>query len=269
MTETLDAGDAELTIDHQAGGRISSFRIGGHELLVGRTPTNGVGRNETEWGCFPMVPWAGRIRHGHFDHVGRAIDLRRNLPPHAIHGTTHHQPWTRTGPGILETDLGTDWPWPGWARQAVELSADRLSMTIEVGADPAAPDAMPVSAGWHPWFRRYVAGATLAVTVPAERMWRRDAEGIPDGDLIEPTPGPWDDCFTALVGPAELHWPGLFRLYVESDCEHVVVYDEQVEAVCVEPQSAPPDAHNSGEDLVLVDPGDSWSITTTWLWAMD
>lgn len=269
MTETLAAGDAEVTIDHDRGGRLSSFRIGGLELLAG--PGSGDpdrdGADPTSWGCFPMIPWAGRIRRGRFDHDGRTVDLPRTLPPHAIHGTTHRRPWRRTGPGLLETDLGPDWPWPGWARQSVELTAGRLSMALTIGVADEAPGAMPVSAGWHPWFRRSVGDATVAMTVPAERMWRRDADGIPDGTLVEPTPPPWDDCFTALVGPVELHWPGRLRLYIESDCEHVVVYDEQERAVCVEPQSAPPDAHNSGEDLAVVEPGGAWSITTTWLWA--
>ena len=48
-----------------------------------------------------------------------------------------------------------------------------------------------------------------------------------------PTTGPWDDCFTALIGPVELHWDGVLDLYVESDCEHVVVFDEPVGALCV------------------------------------
>ena len=47
-------------------------------------------------------------------------------------------------------------------------------------------------------------------------------------------------------------WPGVLALRIDSDCEHVVVFDEPDDAVCVEPQSAPPDAHNSEEDLAIV-----------------
>jgi len=128
---------------------------------------------------------------------------------------------------------------------------------------------MPVSVGWHPWLRRRVAGADARIDLPAERMWRRDADGIPDGTLVEPTPGPWDDCFTALVGPVQVTWPGVLVLRIDSDCEHVVVFDEPDDAVCVEPQSAPPDAHNSEIDLAVVRPGEPLLHHMVWTWAPD
>lgn len=264
--ETLTAGRASVTIDHERGGRLSSLEIDGHELIVGADPDLDP---EIGWGSFPMVPFAGRIANGRFETDGRIHQLPITLPPHAIHGTTHLQPWTQTGPGRLYTDLGPDWPWAGRVDQHFDLGDDRLDLAITVTADPSNETAMPVTAGWHPWFRRTVAGTDVELSLPAERMWRRDDRGIPDGTLIDPPPGPWDDCFTALVGPVELRWPGLLRLWVESDCEHVVVYDEQPHAVCVEPQSAPPDAHNSGEDLVEIEPGESWSVHATFAWQAD
>ena len=257
--ETLRAGDAAVTIDHEHGGRLSSLVVDGHELLVGPGRPD---QAPTSWGCFPLAPFAGRIRDGRFTADGTTVRLPRNMPPHAIHGTTHEQAWERTGPGTLATDLGDDWPWRGRAVQEVLLEPGRLTLILRIDAG----QHMPVTAGWHPWFQREVGGARASIDLPAERMWRRDEDGIPDGTLVEPPPGPWDDCFTALVGPVVLRWGDILELVVESDCEHVVVYDETPHAVCVEPQSAPPDAHNSGEDLTLVAAGTSWGITTTWSW---
>lgn len=258
--ETLRAGDATVTIDHEHGGRLSSLTVAGHELLVGPTDPNA---DPTSWGCFPMAPFAGRIREGRFDFEGRRVELPANMAPHAIHGTTHTRRWESTGPGALRCDLGTTWPWPGVAHQQVELTPHALLLTLRVEAS-AGP--MPVSAGWHPWFRRRLGDVDVDLVVPAERMWRRDPAGIPDGTLVEPPPGPWDDCFTAFIGPVELRWPGALHLYVDSDCEHVVVFDEPTHAVCVEPQSAPPDAHNSGLDLAIVTPEAPLEIHATWAW---
>ncbi len=258
--ETLRAGAATATIDHEHGGRLSSLVVDGHELLLG--PADGF-PGPTGWGCFPMAPWAGRIRHGAFRFRGQDVHLPLGLPPHAIHGTTHVQAWEATGPGRLRCDLGPDWPWPGTAFQEIELTPRSITLAMRVETTGAA---MPVSLGWHPWFRRHLAGVAVELVVPAERMWQRDAEGIPDGSLVMAPPGPWDDCFTALIGPVELRWPGVLDLYVESDCDHVVVYDEQPNAVCVEPQSAPPDAHRSGEDLATVTPGAPLEHRTTWIW---
>lgn len=259
--ETLRAGEATVTIDHEHGGRLSSLVVHGHELL--RAP-DGPDADPTSWGCFPLAPFAGRIRHGRFSSRGKDVQLPRNLPPHAIHGMAHVQAWEATGPGTLRCDLGPDWPWPATAHQQVELGPRSLSLTLSV---EAISSPMPVTLGWHPWFRRNIDGVAVELVLPAERMWQRDSEGIPDGALVEPTPGPWDDCFTALIGPVELHWPGILDLYVESDCEHVVVFDQPDDAVCVEPQSAPPDAHNSGEDLVVVAPGTPLVHRTTWSWS--
>ena len=42
-----------------------------------------------------------------------------------------------------------------------------------------------------------------------------------------------------------LTWPEQLELKVTSRAEWVVVYDEQAEAVCVEPQSGPPNGLNT------------------------
>ncbi|MDX6363296.1 MAG: aldose 1-epimerase, partial [Streptomyces sp.] len=51
---TLTAGDAEVTVQPGNGGRVGGLRVGGVELL----------RQGAKFGCFPMVPWCGRIRDG-------------------------------------------------------------------------------------------------------------------------------------------------------------------------------------------------------------
>jgi galactose mutarotase-like enzyme len=79
--------------------------------------------------------------------------------------------------------------------------------------------------------------------------------------LVTPPPGPWDDCFTDLHGPPVLSFEGGPVLTIESSCEHLVVYDERVEAVCVEPQTAPPDAPNLAP--TVVEPGRPLVATMT------
>lgn len=62
----------------------------------------------------------------------------------------------------------------------------------------------------------------------------------------------------------KLTWPGRLELTVRSRSEWVVVYDEQDEAVCVEPQSGPPNGLNTAPRLVT--PIDPLEMTTTWSW---
>src|SRR3546814_16474811 len=79
----------------------------------------------------------------------------------------------------------------------------------------------------------------------ATRFCPRDSDGLPLGPLDPPPPhGPWDDCFTGLTWPIGLTWPGALSLSLTSTCDHVVLYDQQPHAICVEPQSGPPAAAN-------------------------
>jgi aldose 1-epimerase len=75
-------------------------------------------------------------------------------------------------------------------------------------------------------------------------MFSRDSDGLPTGDLVKPGPRPWDDCFTQIRGVPQVVYEGAARIYIESDAPYWVVYDEDQEGVCVEPQTAPPDAAN-------------------------
>jgi aldose 1-epimerase len=243
----LEAGDATVTIDPQAGGRIASIAVEGHELLV---PRNG---DPLGWGLYPMVPFAGRIRDGRLgDH-----QLARNLPPHAIHGTCIDRPWTDEGGGRLSIDLGHGWPWPGRAVHQIAMHAEGIELRLEVHADD---EPFPATCGWHPWFR-----GDGTVALATTQMYVRDAEGIPTGALIPPPNGPWDDCFTGITWPARVALPGGPYLELRSSCDHVVVYDEVTGALCVEPQTGPPDAANLSL-ATTVDPGHPLIATMSLRW---
>ena len=245
---TLRAGRAAVVVDQQAGGRLASLTVDGTELLVTS------GRSPLDWGCYPMAPWAGRVRHGRFHFGGVEHQLPLDLPPHAIHGTVYRRPWSASGDGfavVLTTDLGPDGPFSGRVEQRVDLAPDALHLRLTVEAD----EPFPATAGWHPWFRRRLdRGGPVELDVPATLLWRRDADGIPSGELVPPPwppPGSTDDCFTGLTGPPVLRWPGALDLTVEATAEHVVVFDEPDDAVCVEPQTGPPDALNLGAPVVV------------------
>jgi aldose 1-epimerase len=99
-------------------------------------------------------------------------------------------------------------------------------------------------------------------------MYERDAEHMPSGRIVEPRPGPWDDCFVNTA-PVGLRFPG-FDVTVTSDCDHWVVFDEPRDATCVEPQSGPPDAFNLAEPgPAVLEPGGEHVRTMTIEWRRD
>ncbi|MFM7536536.1 MAG: aldose epimerase, partial [Acidimicrobiales bacterium] len=61
-----------------------------------------------------------------------------------------------------------------------------------------------------------------------------------------------------------LHWPDGCAVTISSSCDHWVIYDEPTHALCVEPQSGPPDAITLAP--VLAEPGRPVDHTMTWRW---
>ena len=179
--------------------------------------------------------------------------LPLTMPPHAIHGTVLDRAWTvevvrARRRGDLAIDLGPDWPFAGRVTQRFVLGRGglKVSMTAgrrraDAGDDRLAP-VVPAHAHRHgrraePAVR---AGAARVRARADVRAWRRMA--MPTGRLVAPSAGPWDDCFTGVASPPRLVWPDRFALEVASSCDHWVVYTEPEHAICVEPQTGPPDA---------------------------
>ena len=237
----LRRGTTTVLIDEQRGGRLASFVVNGTERIV--TAPDG-DAHPFLWGSFPMAPWAGRVRRGCFRFDDRQYQLPTALPPHALHGTVATRPWdveSSTPHEVrLSTALGPDWPWEGTVRQTVSLEGNgrtegavRCWMSVESGGG-----RFPAQVGWHPWFSDN--GAPPHLTFAAQAMYRTDRSGVPTGDTTFPGPRPWDDCFAGVVDAPRLRYADGLVLELSSDCDHWVVY-EPGNAVCVEPQSGPPD----------------------------
>ena len=235
----IDIGNGTLTVTiaPEAGGRIAQVRREGVEWLAGYDDANAAA---IAWGCYPMLPWAGRIRRGLFQFAGNHHRLPPNLGGHAIHGVGFALPWRLDAhsPSAVELslELPSDerWPFGGRARQRIVAAVDALHMGLEVSAGERA---MPVAIGWHPWFRK-----PERIEFKPTHCYPRDAENIATLPLREPPPPPWDDCFLHRE-PIFLHH-GVQRLRLTSDCSHWVVYDAPAHATCIEPQTGPPDSFN-------------------------
>jgi aldose 1-epimerase len=142
------------------------------------------------------------------------------------------------------------------------LADNGAEFEIQVLSDS---DPFAASAGWHPWFRRRLArGADVELDVTTSTMLERDADGIPTGVRVSVPPGPWDDCFVGAEWPVLLRWPGALRLEVAADTRYVVLFDQLAEAVCVEPQTGPPDALTL--EPMVVTPDRPLTATMSWTW---
>lgn len=258
----IGAADVTLTVAPASGGRWAALRIDDLDVL-GRG-----GPRLLDWGCYPMAPFAGRIRDGLLDWGGRRHPLPRLMPPHAIHGVCLDRAWQveHLAPSevVLSCPLDARWPWRGLARQHLSLTDDALVAVLEVHAD----EPMPAWIGYHPWFaRRLARGAAARIEFDAGSWWPRDDAGMPTDPVAPPADRPpfWDDCFSDLRADPRVVWDGALALTLSTDNRYWVVYDEKPDAVCVEPQTAPPNAAELGLADVAV-PGAPLRLTTRLSW---
>ena len=257
MIELVADPLVRCTVDPLDGGRIVSLLIDGREMFITDNP------NPLLRGCYPMVPFAGRVRDARLEFDGRAHQLRRNAPPHSIHGTVFDRSWTVTGRTssslLLTVDLGPEWPFRGFAQHHIDLRADGLRLDLSV----TAHERMPAQVGWHPCFVK-----PTATRLAFDHLLPRDASGIPTHtsvavvtDVVDV-----DDCFVGVATRDQrlgLTVEGV-DLNLSSDCDHWVVYDQPADCTCVEPQSAPPNGVN--DQPHVLEPGESLGRFLTIEW---
>ena len=64
-----------------------------------------------------------------------------------------------------------------------------------------------------------------------------------------------------------IDWPGALHIDVLHDCENIVLYDPD-HAICVEPQSGPPNGFSLDPNSARVAAGSSLERTVTWRWRL-
>jgi aldose 1-epimerase len=235
-----------------------------------------------------LAPWPNRVRDGRYTFAGRELQLPLSEPAHgnASHGLVRWAGWDveeRTDHSVslvhrLMAQPG--YPWTLDLHVLFDLSADGLTVTTtatNLSADPA-----PYAQGAHPYLTTGTGPVDgWELTLPARTRLLVDDQLIPvgsedvrDTDLDFRTARPvggtvLDTAFTGLDRDGEGRAEVLLRdartgdgvaLWMDPSYGWVQLFtgdglpglDRQ--ALAVEPMTAPPDAFNSGTDLVVLDP---------------
>ena len=133
VTDVLQNDRVRAEIDPARGARLTSLVIDGLELLS-RAEDPAVDPDIAD-GCFPMVPWAGRVRGGRL----ATADGVRQLPVagdgNALHGLGHVTAWEGAD-GRYRLTLGEPWPTAGTATMTFQLLDDgiRIDLAWEDGS---------------------------------------------------------------------------------------------------------------------------------------
>lgn len=249
----ISDGPLAVEVDPLDGARIISCTWQNLQVVAPRR------HGLTSWGWFAMAPWAGRVGYGKLQTAQGEILLPTDvLPPHAIHGYAIRQAWRLedvTAASILLSSATPDPYRDGVMQQRIEVRDSSLHWSISyTGGEP-----MPAWVGLHPWFRRRLSRGEPVRLEFAARTMLETADHLPTGNLLAPSAGPWDDAFTGVNGTPSLRWPGALRLSIETQAPWWVVYNKEDGAICVEPQSSPPDAATLGLAPVI-GPGEAVTV---------
>ena len=281
----------------ESGGALRVLQHEGRDLVDGFGPGEMApgGRGQL------LVPWPNRIRDGAYTFEGR--DLRLPLTEPSLHNASHGlvrwvawSPEEHTAHSVALTYrlmAQTGYPWTLDLRVVYDLSADGL--TVTQSAVNLADSPAPYASGAHP----YLAGGPGRVvgwelTLPASTralvadrllpVGREEVSGTPyDFRVARPVKEVgFDDAFTDLARDASgratvvVRDPGSghgVALWVDASHRWLQVFSADHvpgtarRSLAVEPMTAPADAFRSGEDLVVLAPGDdvasSWGIRAT------
>ena len=271
-------------IDPADGGRIVSLVIAGVERILPKSRAR-ARQPALYWGCYPMVPWAGRLSRGRIPTNDGEVRLEPNLPPSAIHGLGFDKSWDIVEQSEAAVTMvcelrGLGWPFGGRASQTLRMGTKSLELELRVGDYTRAG---PAGLGWHPWFTR-PSGGDIEVRVDSSEVLVLDADFVPTGEVRAVARGEdlrsgpplgdrrLDHIYVRAKGPAVVRWPDLeLRIEYDTSLQTVVVYTPP-EGICVEPQTMWPNAPLlaasgvQGTGLRTLEPGHTLTAATRWTW---
>jgi aldose 1-epimerase len=286
---TLRHGPQEAVVV-TVGGGVRTYTVGGLDVLDGYAETamcDGARGQQ-------LVPWPNRVADGQWRRGGRDRQLALTEPAqhNAIHGLARWVGWDVTEHhddlAVLQTTIH---PQPGWdwtldARVSYRLDATGLRVTTALTNRSGEP--APVAAGAHPYL---TAGTptvdTASLVIPAATRITTGPQQIPDGsEAVEGTAYDFrsarriddlaiDFAFADLIrdddGRARVRleasdgrWSAL---WVDEAYPWLEVFtgdalpdaDRRRQGLGVEPMSAPPNALATGEGIVELQPGATWT----------
>ncbi len=244
-----------------------------------------------------LTPWPNRLEGGHYTFAGADYHLALSEPAHgnAIHGLTRWAPWVKVEHERNEVTLRClphgqqGYPFAVQVDVTYRLAADSgLHVTVTAankGSHPA-----PWGTGNHPYVRAGTASIDeCELQLPADRWQPVDDRLIPSGpaqdvdgtafDLRSPRKlagVQLDHAFTGLRRDADGNawvrlagptlttavWLDQANAWLQVFTSDTLEPERRRVAVAVEPMTCPPNAFNSGEDLIVLAPRES--VTVRW-----
>jgi len=276
----------------EVGGGLRSYSAGGQELVdgYGANEMSASGRGQA------LIPWPNRLQDGSYEFDGRRHQLPLNEPErrNAIHGLVRWAAWIVSAREphrvVMEYVLHPQPGYPFALRLGIEYAFLDGGLRVQTTATNIGKDPSPYGCGAHPYLTLGTATVDrLILHAPARTVLRSDGRGLPIGrEAVEDTeydfrqPRPigstmLDHAFTDLERDAD----GLARvalrdpdhgtevsLWVDESYPYLMLFtgdllpDVRRRSLAVEPMTCPPNAFRTGDALIRLEAGSSF--TSTW-----
>jgi aldose 1-epimerase len=198
-----------------------------------------------------LAPWPNRLAGGRYEWEGEELQLPVNevSTGSAIHGLVRWAGWraVEQEPArvLLEHVLHPQPGYPFTVHLWAEYRLAESGLTVRTSAENVGDRACPFGVGHHPY-----------VLAPGGRVddLELDGERVGERKLDETrhNPGGWRVGVGDVTVWADDAWPWL-QVFTGD------LADIGRRGLAVEPMSCPPQAFRTGEGLIRLEPGDSWS----------
>lgn len=260
----LAHGDQRATVV-EVGGGLRSY-VAGDRVVLDGYPIDAMpdaARGQV------LMPWPNRIIGGRYEFAGDTHQLALSEPTRstAIHGLVRWAAWkvfdVAADRAVMTHRLHPQPGYPFDLDLSVEYALDGEGLTVSARATNVGARPCPFGAGFHPYLSP--AGATIdnsVLRLPA----RKPADFLSPRVVGEAN---LDTCFSDLVrdgnGRALVEF-GETVLWVDHGYRYLMVFtgdtldaSERRRGLAVEPMTCPPDAFNTGESLIVLEPGQTWA----------
>lgn len=287
----ISHGDQRVVVV-EVGGGLRTYSVAGRAVLdgYGADEMSRSGRGQA------LIPWPNRLEDGSYEFAGRRHQVPIDEPEknNAIHGLVRWASWTvgrrRPESVVMEHLLHPRPGYPFSLALSIEYALSDTGLSVTTTATNRGPDPCPYGCGSHP----YLALGTeridsLLLRAPGGTVLSSDERGLPSGrSPVEGTEYDFrrprligatrlDSCFTDLERDAD----GLahvriedpesrkaLALWADNRYGYLMLFtgdplpDVNRRSLAVEPMSCPPNAFRSGEALIRLAPGASF--TSSW-----
>ena len=286
----LTFGD-QIAVVTEVGGGLRVYTVADGDVIDGyrEDEMRSVARGEV------LLPWPNRIEDGQYEFAGTLYQTPLTEPArhNAIHGLTRWMNWTAAERAedrvrmslVLHPQDG----YPFTLRFEIDYRLSAAGLTVRTTATNVGRQAAPFGAGHHPYFTVGTLIDQALLKLPALMRLEANDRLIPTGRLLSNRGTAFDFLALRLIGSLKMDTAfanlvpdtdGLIRVHLEGPGgdPRVTLWMEPVyrflmvftadgipdaarrrRSVAIEPMTCAPNAFRSGDGLIVLQPGESWS----------